>query len=472
MKMKMKMKMTITVFILTTIYKLFLLICKHLILDQIQSYLTKLFTRYLKEYPCLYKVINYLFTILDVFNVYLYTTVFKLHDKFKYNFPILNSITVYIYIEFLGIVKGDLSRNIGVIISLCVLFDLNEINILLYTVLLLNVLFKQYLLKQVGIKINYPILYKVVLDISSLVNTCLIFYFLDSIWVKLVGPFIEKLHYTLKMTGNQNNDNNESGSDKTPGESPKEPKDPSDSEYYINKNGKKRKKPKITEEQRKKRNELQNERYRKKVEAEGRKVAKRESLAGLTKEEKEKHFYTKRRKNADNKKEEDIKNYPILKDILRRRKNKGMTEEEIKEFDKISRENRKKSKAEYWEANKERPELKRPGRSGIIYRDRHNLYEDPNYLKPIEDKKFIRFVDSDLKGKEKKVLPEQILAEQGLDKGKGKAKLDEVISLSGSEDSGESSEHSAFEDDINEAIRQSRNNYDKKGESSKKGGSK
>jgi hypothetical protein len=47
-----------------------------------------------------------------------------------------------------------------------------------------------------------------------------------------------------------------------------------------------------------------------------------------------------------------------------------------------------------------------------------------------------------------------------------------VISSSGSEYSAEYSEDSAFEDNMNKAIRESRNNYNKKGESSKKGGSK
>jgi hypothetical protein len=148
-----------------------------------------------------------------------------------------------------------------------------------------------------------------------------------------------------------------------------------------------------------------------------------------------------------------------------------MNKEEIEEFDRISIENRRKSRADYWESNKDRVELKRPGRSSRKYRDEHNLYEDPNYVKSLQDKKNIRFVESNLKGKEKQVLPEQGLPEESLDKGKGKAKVDEVFNSSCSEYSAEYSEDSAFENDTNEAIRQSRNNYNKKGESSKKGGS-
>ena len=266
-------------------------------LKLIRSYLGKLFTFLFNEYPCLYKSMDYFCTILDVFNVYLYSTVFKLHSKFKNNFPILYSLTVYIYSEYIAIINGNLSRNTGVIISLYVLFDLNKCNILLFTVLLLNVLFKQYLIKEVWIKRNYPILYRVLLDISSLVNTCLIFYFLDSIWVKLVVPFIEKLLHILKMTGNESDYNHPSGSDKTPGKSPKEPKDPPDSEYYINKNGKKVKRyyKKRTEEQKKRKNEQAKEIYRKEAEAEGRKVKQCQSLVGLTEQEKEEHRYQTRR---------------------------------------------------------------------------------------------------------------------------------------------------------------------------------
>lgn len=92
---------------------------------------------------------NYLFTTLAVFNVFFYSTVVKLHNKFKDKFPILYSSTVYIYSEYLAILNGNLSRNTGVIISLYVLFDLNKSNILLFTVLLLSVLFKQNLIKEV-----------------------------------------------------------------------------------------------------------------------------------------------------------------------------------------------------------------------------------------------------------------------------------------------------------------------------------
>ena len=189
-------------------------------LNQIQLYLTRQCTILFNKYPSLYKVMDYFFTILAVFNVYLYITVFKLHNKFKDNFPILYSITVYIYIEYLGIVKGDLSKHIGVIISLYVLFDLNKINILLFTLLLLNTWCKQLLIKDKWIRTNYPILHQILLDISSLVNTILIIYFLDSIWLEIVVPFWLNLwNGLLKMYDPVRDcfNNGDSDSDKTPG---------------------------------------------------------------------------------------------------------------------------------------------------------------------------------------------------------------------------------------------------------------
>ena len=136
-------------FFILKIHKLILSVGKHFMLKLIRSYLGKLFTFLFNKYPFFYKSMDYFCTILAVFNVYLYSTVFKLHNKFKNNFPILYSSTVYIYSEYLAIVNGNLSRNTGVIISLYVLFALNKSNILLFTVLLLSVLFKQHLIKEV-----------------------------------------------------------------------------------------------------------------------------------------------------------------------------------------------------------------------------------------------------------------------------------------------------------------------------------
>lgn len=156
-------------------------IFKTWVLYIIQVYLVKFFTFLLNNYPFLYKAMDYFFTRLSIFNTHLYIIILKLYDKFKNKCPIIYSILLYLYAEYLAIMKGDLSQNIGCILSLYVLYDLNKTNILLFFLLLCNSYFKDYLIRNTSIKINYPILHTITLDISSLINTCFIFYFLDSI---------------------------------------------------------------------------------------------------------------------------------------------------------------------------------------------------------------------------------------------------------------------------------------------------
>ena len=134
-------------FLLRTIYKYITSVAKRFILNLITSHLAKLFTFLVNKYPFLYKFIHYIFTNLAVFKVYLYTIVFKLITKYKDRFPIIYSFIVYIYSEYLGIVKGDLSKNIGIIISLHVLFNSSNNNISLFTLLLLNTWCKQLLIE-------------------------------------------------------------------------------------------------------------------------------------------------------------------------------------------------------------------------------------------------------------------------------------------------------------------------------------
>jgi hypothetical protein len=74
---------------------------KHFMLNQIQFYLVKLFTYLLNRYPFLYKATDYLFTTFTIFNLYLYSIVLKLHDRFKNKYPISYSIFIYIYSEYL-----------------------------------------------------------------------------------------------------------------------------------------------------------------------------------------------------------------------------------------------------------------------------------------------------------------------------------------------------------------------------------
>src|SRR4051812_38841336 len=96
---------------------------KQMILNQIQSYLGKLCTFLFNKYPGLYKAMDYFFTTLSVFNLYFYSIVFKLHDRFKNNYPIFYNILLYFYSEYLSILKGNLSRNMGYVISFYVLYD-------------------------------------------------------------------------------------------------------------------------------------------------------------------------------------------------------------------------------------------------------------------------------------------------------------------------------------------------------------
>lgn len=196
------LKFKATIFFLQKIYKTLLSLGKNWILNKIQFYLGKHFTFLLNKYPCLYKATHYLFTTLSIINSYFYIIVLKLHDKFKNKCSIIYYIILYIYSEYIGIIKGNLSLNIGFIITLHVLHDLDNSNLIIFTLLLFNVLFKEYLVKNTWIKINYPRLHNILLNTTSLVNTCLILYFLDNILVKIIMPFMLKLwNSILKMVG-------------------------------------------------------------------------------------------------------------------------------------------------------------------------------------------------------------------------------------------------------------------------------
>jgi len=180
--------------------KFILSVGKHIILNQIRFFLGKVFTFLFNKYPGLYKVMDCFLSILDTLYSYIYSRGFKLHNKFKNNFPILYSITLYIYTEYLAIINGDLSRNMEIIIGLSVIFYYSNINFILYSLLILNALLKKHLIKYTWLKENYPILYTVLLDISSLINTIFIFYFLDFIFINLIKPFLLKVwNGILKM---------------------------------------------------------------------------------------------------------------------------------------------------------------------------------------------------------------------------------------------------------------------------------
>lgn len=186
--------------LLQKIYKLILSLVIQIIRNEIRLYLTKRFTILYYKYPALYKFVNYFFTTLAIFHSYLYSIGFKMHNKFKNNFPILYSITLYIYSEYLAIINGDLSRNMEVILGLYVVFNYSNFNLILYSLLILNGLLKKHFIKDTWVKENFPISYRVLLDIFALINTIILFFFLDLIFINLIKPFLlEVWNGILKM---------------------------------------------------------------------------------------------------------------------------------------------------------------------------------------------------------------------------------------------------------------------------------
>ena len=94
-------------------------------------------------------------------------------------------------------------------------------------------LFKEYLIQNTNLKTKYPGLYSISLNILSIINTCIIIYFLNNIYVELIAPFISKLFNVLKMASSSNsNNNNSNSSGGTPGNTPNEPKNLKLSFFY------------------------------------------------------------------------------------------------------------------------------------------------------------------------------------------------------------------------------------------------
>ena len=144
--------------------------------------------------------------------------------------------------------------------------------------------------------------------------------------------------------------------------------------------------------------------------------------------------------------------------------------------------------ANYWQTNKHKEELKRPGKSTIRYRVKNNIWEKPAHWEPLRGRDDINFVKKEGvkgKGKAKETSPEIVLDVKGkgkaketspeivLDvKGKGKAKDIDSMSEEYSEYFPDSSSEDRFEEDTRRAMDESNkeqrdNNNDKKGESSK-----
>jgi hypothetical protein len=440
---------------------------------------------------------DYFFTILAVFNVYLYSTIFKLHDEFKNNFPIFYSIAVYIYSEYLAIVKGNLSSNIAYIISFYVLFDLSYSNIILFMLLLLNTWFKQFLTENLWIKINCPILYRIILDISSLMTTILIFFFLDCIFINIIKPFIFKLwNGLLKMYDPVRDCLNNSGSesDKNNKKSPNPNNEDQVNTGESSKSKKRKKKPSkpmselSPEEQDKRR--ADNRKYRETRKAKIISERERFQEGKLTPEEEK--VYLEKLEKAQAEARQNQKNF-------QERKPDYHKEQYIKHKD-----SKIKSSSQYYEANKEaqkktRKNFRLNNRDSVLKRQREHRLENREEIN--EKKRMDYNVKTGMWDKEKfwkdhpnknvKFIPKEktpeILDEQPLDKGKktdteyssdkGKGKEKNVSENSplfsvATDDSSDSQD----DNDVQIAIRESLKDKDSytypyNGESSKKGGS-
>jgi len=328
-----------------------------------------------------------------------------------------------LYIEYLYIISGKISTNaMWLLVSFGLIIDFLYKDIFIYyfiyvIFLYCNSLVLKYVCNNKKFLNKYPMFSEFVIGLLHSIHLFLLYKIVGIIFINLIKPMLDKLIiYILKMVGGDNSDKDryDSDSDKIPGKDPKEPND----EFYIDVNGKRVKRRKRSEEQKAFRRKVEKENRKKKAEEEGRDYKPKVSLADLTVEERKERKYQNRRKSILKKREKDFKDFPFLEKITPRRKNKTMSEEECKEFDKVSAENRKKSRAAYWAANKHRDELKRPQRTR--YLDKNNKWEDTEYWKSlVKDRKDLKFVKADTKGKGK---AKEVLLEKALDKGKGKAK--------------------------------------------------
>jgi len=199
-------------------------IATKLFLNLINSYLANVSTNLFTKYPYFYKIVHRLFTVLDLFHTYLYIIGCNIHNVFKDNLPIIYNIAIYIYMEYLTVVNGNVSKNMAVILSLYVLYDLSSINILLFALLLLNEESKQYFIKNIELRDNCPILYRIILTISLLINSIIILYFLDLIFINLIKPLLQFWTGILKMAS-PGGGNKDSGGlhDKGSNPNPKKP---------------------------------------------------------------------------------------------------------------------------------------------------------------------------------------------------------------------------------------------------------
>ena len=198
--------------------------------------------------PWLYKVMDFLLTMLISFYSYLYMIGLKLQNKLEKNFPIFYSITLYIYSEYCAIIRGDLSKNMNIIIGLYVVFYYSNLHLILYSLLILNAFLKKHIIKDIWLKDNFPILYRILLDISSFINTIIIFYFLDLIFINIIKPYLLKVWNGILKMASSNKGNVDTGGLSNKGNMPNPQKPSGTSVIDPDKDSDKKNKEKLKKE--------------------------------------------------------------------------------------------------------------------------------------------------------------------------------------------------------------------------------
>jgi len=127
--------------ILKTMCKYLLSIYNNFILNKLTLYFSSIVTILFAKYPFLYKAVDYIFTIRDIFNLYITTLFSKPQSGLENKYPVIYAIIVYLYSEYIAIMKGELTKNVLLIITLYVIYSNSNSDIILFILLLYNSLF-------------------------------------------------------------------------------------------------------------------------------------------------------------------------------------------------------------------------------------------------------------------------------------------------------------------------------------------
>lgn len=190
-------------YITQTIRRLILSVARNFILYKVKKSFTRLCTILFNKYPQLYRVVHYFFNASARFYSHLYSISLNLQVKFEKKYPLLYSILFYLYSEYLAILEGSPSRNTLSLIGLFVIIYAEWSNIAGFVILLLNSAFKEHLIKDVEFKKNHPFTFKILLSITSFINTVLVFYYFNIIFINVIKPFLLWIwDGILSMAGN------------------------------------------------------------------------------------------------------------------------------------------------------------------------------------------------------------------------------------------------------------------------------